>query len=247
MMLMSNIFLLPMFAMDKITNDERKEILKSIARIKSAERVGEDWFGSFQAKCANQDFYFNVIDRILNKHRIVYSKERTWAWLAELSKSMKCSNEEDLKRFRETGECTDCFLSYTDLREIINSLNDRDMPINLKQAQLHKSNLSGTDLSNANFELAELSQSDLSNVNLANSNLSHANLILARLTNANLKNANLTNARIAGGCTQGANFRGANWSGVFLLPGEMQGAIVDGPIRKKINVILNYFRSKMFS
>lgn len=93
--------------------------------------------------------------------------------------------------------------------------------IDLQQANLSHSNLSGVDLSKMNLANADLSYADLSNaslnqVNLAHANLDHANLSGAQLvgsdfTDANLSCSNLNQANLSKSTFTRTNISGASF------------------------------------
>ena len=200
-------------AMDKLTNKERKAVLKRIREIEharseagKAQLLGDSYtIGRMRDHIT---FQLSVIEEILDQYHIEHPKQNQWTpnKLSQLSKDVNTTNKKDLKRFSETGECPGCFLVGADLREIIKSLNDRDLPINLKGAFLNKTNLSGTNLTNARFEKAELKKSNLSDTNLTNANLHNAHLGEANLSNANLRDTNLESAYRHGAIVTHATF-----------------------------------------
>ena len=86
----------------------------------------------------------------------------------------------------------------------------RQMPIDLRGA-----NLAGLDLSGINLSGADLSAANLHRANLSRSRLQRANLTKAHLHRANLKGADLRAAKIAG----------ADISEADLIDANMEGAV----------------------
>jgi len=81
-----------------------------------------------------------------------------------------------------------------------------DVPLNLNEAELRKTNLIGANLVEAN----------LARASLRGSNLSAADLDGADLRGADLRGANLSGANVSGADLQGADLHGANLSGADL-------------------------------
>lgn len=94
--------------------------------------------------------------------------------------------------------------------------------IDLQQANLSRSNLSGVDLSKMNLGGADLSYADLSNaklnqVNLTGANLSHANLTGTEMVQSDLSRANLTCAILNQANLSKSTFAEANISGASFV------------------------------
>ncbi len=89
--------------------------------------------------------------------------------------------------------------------------------INLSDADLIETNLSGTYLSAANLKGANLTAANLSQAYLNQADLRGANLKYAALKGTWLSSANLSGASIEGTNLRSANLMNANLSGVFGL------------------------------
>jgi uncharacterized protein YjbI with pentapeptide repeats len=94
-------------------------------------------------------------------------------------------------------------LSNTDLR----NYSFTPDKIDLQQANMSHSNLSGVDLSKMNLGGADLSYADLSNAKLSQSNLADANLDHANLTGAELQQSDLSRANLGFAMLTGANLQ----------------------------------------
>lgn len=79
--------------------------------------------------------------------------------------------------------------------------------IDLQQANISHSNLSGVDLSKMNLGGADLSYTDLSNARLIQVNLTGANLDHANLSGAQLQQSDLSRANLNGAILTGANLQ----------------------------------------
>ncbi len=75
---------------------------------------------------------------------------------------------------------------------------------------------------------SNLSQADLGGANLWGSNLRGANLLVANLGGANLRGANLRGADLGGAYLRGANLRGADLGGAYLVEANLRGANLTG-------------------
>jgi uncharacterized protein YjbI with pentapeptide repeats len=107
----------------------------------------------------------------------------------------------DLNLLRQTGSCTSCSLARADLSGL-----------NLYEADLSDSDLSGANLSGVNLTDADLSGAKLLNANLAGTNL----------TDADLSGANLLNANLAGANLEGVDLSDATWpDGTVCRMGSM--------------------------
>lgn len=134
-------------------------------------------------------------------------------WLFLLPALTWGANQNDLEKLMELKKAQSIRLdlSNADLR------NYPFVPgkIDLQQANLSHSNLSGVDLSKMNLGGANLSYADLSHaklheVNLADANLDHANLTGAELRKSDLSRANLTFTSFSAADLQQAIFVKAN-------------------------------------
>jgi len=147
------------------------------------------------------------------------------------------ANQSDLDKLAELNKVQTPIhldLSNTDLRSYIFTSGK----IDLQQANLSHSNLSGADLSKMNLGGANLSYADLSNaklnqVNLAEANLDHANLSGAQLqqsdlSRANLSFANLTNANLQQTVFARANLTCANLNQADLTKANFSSTIISG-------------------
>lgn len=146
------------------------------------------------------------------------------------------ANQSDLEKLVQAKPVTAMHLdlSNTDLRSytFINS------KIDLQQANLSHSNLSGMDLSRINLGGADLSYADLSNaklnqVNLATANLNHANLSGAELQQTNfaradLSFANLTSAKLQQAIFSKADLTCANLSLADVSKANFADATISG-------------------
>ncbi|MDJ0511350.1 MAG: pentapeptide repeat-containing protein [Crocosphaera sp.] len=93
----------------------------------------------------------------------------------------------------------------------------RDVQVDLSEANLSEANLSGANLREANLSGADLSGANLSRASLNyGSNLSQANLIGINLSQANLSGINLSQANLSGANLREANLSRANLSGANL-------------------------------
>lgn len=126
-------------------------------------------------------------------------------------------------------------LSHADLRDYPFAPGK----IDLQQADISYSNLSGVNLSKMNLGGANLSHTDLSNaklteVNLADANLEHANLSGANLVQSDLSRANLNFAQLISANLERsilakanlscANFNAANLSSANVAEANISGA-----------------------
>lgn len=93
----------------------------------------------------------------------------------------------------------------------------------LRNADLHGTNLSGRNLSGSDLRGANLSGTNLSGANLSGSDLRGANLSGARVTGANLDGANLSGTNLSN-----TNLAGANLDGVDLRAATLSGAMLEG-------------------
>ena len=128
--------------------------------------------------------------------------------------SAYCANQSDLEKLiamKKTQITMHLDLSNADLR----AYPFIPGKIDLQQANISHSNLSGTDLSRLNLGGADLSYTDLSNaklnqVNLAGANLDHANLSGAEIQQSDLSRTNLSNANLTGANLQQSLLASAN-------------------------------------
>ncbi len=144
------------------------------------------------------------------------------------------ANQNDILKLTELNKTqapTHLDLSKADLR----SYTFTPGKIDLQQATLSHSNLSGMDLSKMNLGGADLSYADLSNaklnqVNLADANLDHANLAGAELQQSDLSRANLSFANLTSANLQQAIFSHANLTCSTLNAADLSKANFDSAI-----------------
>lgn len=110
--------------------------------------------------------------------------------------------QEDLDRFRKTGNCEGCILDKADLS------GEMMRDVNLRKAFLREANLSGANLEKADLSGAVIWNSDLGSVRFYEANLSGADLNGADLTNAHLGQADL----------RGTYFSNTDMTGVIFEP-----------------------------
>ena len=106
--------------------------------------------------------------------------------------------------------------------------------VNLREQQLARANLAGTDLRAADFTGADLSFATLCGADLANASLAEARLAFADFRNADLgsarasgaefASATLSNANLGAADLTGADFFGADLAGAFLGVADLAGA-----------------------
>ena len=115
------------------------------------------------------------------------------------------ANASDLEKLVRTKKVQTIHLdlSNTDLRQY------QFVPgkIDLQQANISHSNLSGVDLSKMNLGGADLSYSDLSNAKLNQTNLADANLDHANLTGAQIQQSDLSRANLGFALLTSANLQ----------------------------------------
>jgi len=144
------------------------------------------------------------------------------------------ANQNDILKLTELNKTqapTHLDLSKADLR----SYTFTPGKIDLQQANLSHSNLSGVDLSKMNLGGADLSYADLSNaklnqVNLADANLDHANLAGAELQQSDLSRANLNFANLTSANLQQAILSHANLTCSILNTADLTKANFDSAI-----------------
>ena len=104
----------------------------------------------------------------------------------------------------------------------------RLIPLDLRYANLSKSNLSGVNLSGTLLHGAEFVETDLRGTNLSGSELHGANLSNADLRGANLSEATLSGANLSEADLRGVNLSGAKLHGVDLSKSDLSGANLRG-------------------
>lgn len=147
------------------------------------------------------------------------------------------ANQADLEKLsalKKTDETHVLDLSNTDLRHYAFIAGKVD----LQQANLSHSNLSGLDLSkmnlgNVNLSYADLTNTKLNQVNLSDANLDHANLNGAELQQSDLSRANLnaailTNAHLQQAILIKANLTCANLNQADLTKANFTETIIAG-------------------
>lgn len=107
------------------------------------------------------------------------------------------------------------------------------LPLNLNNADLHRSNLSSLDLTgamlwNANLQGANLNQTSFAKAYLGNASLQGANLTLTIFINADLTNADLCAVYAKGAQFDGATLTGVNWDFANLTDTTLKAADVVG-------------------
>lgn len=100
--------------------------------------------------------------------------------------------------------------------------------LDLRQADLQRSNFNGADLdgayfSNANMERAKLNQASLVQADFEAANLMHASFFRANLQEANLSRTNLIGASLAGAYLFRSNLQGADLSEASLVAADLRG------------------------
>jgi uncharacterized protein YjbI with pentapeptide repeats len=131
-----------------------------------------------------------------------------------LTVSAFAANQSDLEKLIQLDKkpSTHVDLSNADLRRYSFS----DAKINLQNANLSHSNLSGMVLSKLDMSGADLSYSDLSGAQLEETNLSGANLTHANLKSAQLQNSNLATATLDYADLGSANLQQSNLADASL-------------------------------
>jgi len=139
--------------------------------------------------------------------------------------------EDNFNTFKTTGSCPQCDFGVRsdneekkDLRQVVQLIRSKGLPINLFQAFLIYVNLAHANLSGANLSDVDLSYSDLSGANLAGANLSGASLYGANLIDADLTDAILVGASLYHADLQKANLTGANLHRADLGMSNLSGA-----------------------
>ncbi|HAR97218.1 MAG TPA: hypothetical protein DCR97_14845 [Deltaproteobacteria bacterium] len=123
-------------------------------------------------------------------------------------------NMVDLNSLYLTKQCPKCDLTYGKLPGFVapraSLVQVHGRGLNLQDATLDHSDLSGADLTEA-----KLMGASLKNAKLQKTNLKGANLVIVDLSGADLSNANLTDANLKGANLSGANIEGADLSGAM--------------------------------
>ncbi|MFN6565408.1 MAG: pentapeptide repeat-containing protein [Nostoc sp. ChiSLP01] len=133
-------------------------------------------------------------------------------------------------------------LALQDLNQGGVSLRGLDAPgaelveINLSHANLSKTNLIESDLTNANLSHANLDNANLTQAKLSGADLSHAKLGFACLSQANLSSANLSGANLICADLSHANLSGANLRDASLSGANLEGAYLTGANLKNAKV-----------
>src|SRR5438876_12210235 len=115
------------------------------------------------------------------------------------------ANQNDLEKLME--------LKKTEIRPVdLSNADLRHYPfipgkIDLQQANLAHSNLSGVDLSKMNLGGADLSYADLSNAKIDQANLTDANLAHANLSGAMLQQSDFSHANLSFATLTAANLQ----------------------------------------
>ncbi len=106
----------------------------------------------------------------------------------------------------------------------INSSNDKEPLLSLRESNLSQADLRGANLWGANLRGANLLVANLGGANLRGANLGEANLWGANLGGANLGEAKLGGANLGEAKLEGANLEGANLGGAKLERANLGGA-----------------------
>ena len=234
--------------MDVIKNKDRKALLSRIREINWAYDEGVRFFGSEEKAYQHVKAQDKKIRVILNKYHIEVPQNLTWEWLENLQQ--ECAKEINgpaisLEKLTHDGQCSYCNLENMDLREVITSLNERGLSINLSHSLINNSNLSGTNLSTANLKNTKLKNSDLSNTNLTNANIAEAQLKNTNLNNTNLENADLSNATLKRIKLENANLENANLENTKLIWVNLSNANVENTNFENANLWdVNLFKAK---
>jgi hypothetical protein len=112
-------------------------------------------------------------------------------------------------------------------------LQNREVPPELREANLGRVNLSGAQLWDADFTGANVARANLrwgnfTDANLSKADLREADLTGANLIGANLKEANLSRANLAGANFMQAHLWGSNLSEADLVDANFTDAGLDG-------------------
>ena len=103
------------------------------------------------------------------------------------------------------------------------------------EANLEKSDLSGSTLTCANLYDTNLNRTNFSKSNISYANLSHANISKANLSHAKLIQTNLRDANLRDANLRGANLANVDLSGADFSNADLSGAIVKGVDLSKAN------------
>jgi hypothetical protein len=124
----------------------------------------------------------------------------------------------------------------TEIQTILNVLSRRSLTykqgeeqqLNLKRLDLRRAQMERTNLSGARLAESHLQEADLSNSILENADLTEAHLEGADLTGATLRDADLSGAYLDGAILIGADLRGAHLEGGSLLNANLHRAKLNG-------------------
>ena len=111
--------------------------------------------------------------------------------------------------------------------------NNRDIQIDLSEANFIKANFTGANLSDADFtgadlRKADLRKADLRKADLRKADLTGANLRFAELRGADLTGANLNVSDLTGAKFNGAYLNSANFQNQILRKADLTGANLTG-------------------
>lgn len=113
--------------------------------------------------------------------------------------------------------------------------------LDLRQAELQRSNFNGADLDGARFLGANMERAKLNEASLVQSDFEDANLVHASLFRANLQQANLSKANLIGAGLDGANLFRANMQDgdlgeVSLVAANLRGVNLIGAKLRQANL-----------
>jgi len=139
-------------------------------------------------------------------------------------------NPEDLKRFKNTGECPRCDLSNEYLSKITHKLKAAGKKINLEGAnlqgaQLFRACLDGANLKEANLTYANLDKADIHDANLIGTDLADASLRECYMTHSSAQFANFYKADLTKASVSHTNLSYAKFAKANLTQTGMWGAI----------------------
>ena len=113
-------------------------------------------------------------------------------------------------------------------KEWVKSYGERGTRADLHGSNLGGSNLSGSDLRDSNLSGSDLRGSNLRGSNLSGSDLRGSNLSGSNLSGSNLSDSNLHGSNLSGSNLHGSNLRGSNLSGSDLRGSNLHGSNLHG-------------------
>ena len=158
-------------------------------------------------------------------------------WQSDEAAHRIAGNIKRLKRNQYKGyiDLSCCYLNSMDLREA------ELMKSNLQEANLERAILLKANFQEANIRDAFLQEADLVRTNLGKANLEGANLERANLKEANLRKANLVRTNLVRTNLGKANLEGANLEGANLKEANLRKANL---VRANL-VRTNFVRAKL--